>query len=55
MKIKCKYTIEGDEKAWEREYGQDRSEVRDNVKAYSENFIKGLIEALGLEKKRSRN
>ena len=50
MKIKCKFTIEVDEKAWALEYGLDPSEVRDDVKAYSENFIKGQIEALGLEK-----
>jgi hypothetical protein len=49
MKIKITETINVDAEAWAYEFGVDKSEVRDDVKAYFNNWLQQQVENLGLD------
>lgn len=52
MKVRITTTVEVDPDAWAADFGVDRKEVRDDVRAYFSNWIQGHVDSLGLQLKK---
>ena len=48
MKVKIEFTVDIDADTWAREYSLDKSEVREDVKAYVENGARDHLSDMGL-------
>lgn len=49
MKIKIVQTVYVDAEAWANEFGIKKTEVRDDVKAYFNNWLQGHVQDLNLD------